>query len=120
MEGFHPRENLGVTLALKMPEWEVAPSLAEGLRDAFFSWLPKKSEGVGPGWDQSPKSNKASSGEEVTLLLGIFLCILDPEGLMCRDGQSRASFFMGWLTSLCCWTCHQKLFQRAHGLGGKN
>lgn len=36
MEGFHPRENLGVTLALKMPEWDIAPSLAEGLRDAFF------------------------------------------------------------------------------------
>lgn len=84
----HPSENLGVTPALKMPEWEVALSLAQGLRDAFFSCcLPKKSIGAGPGWDQSPKSNKASSGEEVILLLGILLCILDPEGLVCRDAQ---------------------------------
>lgn len=75
-EKMHPCANLGVAPALKVPQWEVALSLAQGLRDAFCSCLPKKSVGAGPGWDQSPKSNKASSGEEVILLLGILLCIL--------------------------------------------
>lgn len=117
----HPSENLGVTPALKMPEWEVALSLAQGLRDAFFSCcLPKKSIGAGPGWDQSPKSNKASSGEEVILLLGILLCILDPEGLVCRDAQPRAAFLMVLLgmspktVLICTWAGWQKLVQRQH------
>lgn len=104
-------ENIGVGSC------DLALGLAWGPRDAFFffSCLPKILHLHCLCRDRFSKESKASSREHITLLLGILLCILALEELVCRDAHCRAALLTAWPAPAYSWSRHRKQLQVCMG-----